>query len=140
MLAFLAEAPRFARLPLRLHRLRVGHGHRCLPGERPRRRPELQNHYEETKYLAEVDVVRSGLKASIYRPSDRGGGLAHRRDGGSSTGPYFTLSAMGGSPSPGLFLRVGSGKNLANLVPVDFIVEALARCSARPEPGRGPIT
>jgi len=32
-------------------------------------------------------------------------------------------------PSPGLFLRIGSGRNPANLVPVDFVTEALARLS-----------
>ena len=33
----------------------------------------FKNHYEETKFLAEVAVVTSGLPATIYRPGDRGG-------------------------------------------------------------------
>src|SRR6185503_16154930 len=28
----------------------------------------FKNHYEETKFLAEVDVVRSGLPMTVYRP------------------------------------------------------------------------
>ncbi|HKE18632.1 MAG TPA: hypothetical protein VKB80_27330, partial [Kofleriaceae bacterium] len=32
-------------------------------------------------------------------------------------------------PSPGLFLRVGSGKHPANLVPVDFVIDAGYRLS-----------
>jgi nucleoside-diphosphate-sugar epimerase len=30
-------------------------------------------------------------------------------------------------PSPGVFMKVGSGKRTINLVPVDFVVEALAQ-------------
>jgi nucleoside-diphosphate-sugar epimerase len=33
-------------------------------------------------------------------------------------------------PSPGLFIRLGKGSGTVNVVPVDFVVEALARLSA----------
>ena len=134
VLAFLAEAPRFERLHY------VSTAYVCGTATGVFRESDLavgqgfKNHYEETKYLAEVDVVGSGLKASIYRPSIVVGD-SRTGETGKFDGPYFTLSAMEKMPSPGLFLRVGSGKNLANLVPVDFIVEALARLSARPETG-----
>jgi nucleoside-diphosphate-sugar epimerase len=36
-------------------------------------------------------------------------------------------------PSPGVFPRVGSGRNTVNLVPVDYVVEAMARLAAAPE-------
>ena len=89
----------------------------------------FKNHYEETKYLAEVVAVRSGLSVTTYRPAivmgDSRTGETAKFDG-----PYFTLSAMERVPSPGLFLRVGSGRNPANLVPVDFIVEALAQLAS----------
>jgi thioester reductase-like protein len=89
----------------------------------------FKNYYEETKYLAEVVAVRSGLSVTTYRPAivmgDSRTGETAKFDG-----PYFTLSAMERVPSPGLFLRVGSGRNPANLVPVDFIVEALARLAS----------
>jgi len=44
-------------------------------------------------------------------------------------GPYFALTAMERLPSPGLFIRIGSGRNTVNLVPSDFVIEALARLS-----------
>ena len=94
----------------------------------------FKNHYEETKYLAEVDVVRSGLPSTIYRPSIVVGD-SRTGETGKFDGPYFMLTAMERMPSPGVFLRVGSGKNPVNLVPVDFVVEAMARLSARKEGG-----
>ncbi|HET7745951.1 MAG TPA: SDR family oxidoreductase, partial [Vicinamibacteria bacterium] len=89
----------------------------------------FRNHYEETKFLAEVDVVKSGVPATVYRPSIVMGD-SRTGETGKFDGPYFILTAMERVPSPGLFLRVGSGRNPANLVPVDFIVESLARLSS----------
>jgi thioester reductase-like protein len=85
----------------------------------------FKNHYEETKFLAEVDVRRSGLPATVYRP---GIVVGDSRTGETAKfdGPYFVLSAMEKLPSPGAFLRIGSGRNPVNLVPVDFVIEALA--------------
>jgi len=92
----------------------------------------FKNHYEETKFLAEVEVVRSGVPAAIYRPSVVVGD-SRTGETGKFDGPYFTLTAMEKVPSPGVFVRIGSGQNPVNLVPVDFVVEALARLST----GRG---
>lgn len=91
----------------------------------------FKNHYEETKYLAEVEVVRSGLPATVYRP---GVVVGDSRTGETAKfdGPYFALAAMEKLPSPGAFLRVGEGSNPVNVVPVDFVVEALARLSVGP--------
>ena len=91
----------------------------------------FKNHYEETKFLAEVEVARSGLAATIYRPSIVVGD-SRTGETGKFDGPYFTLSAMERVPSPGLFVRVGSGKSPANIVPVDFVTEAIARLSVSP--------
>jgi thioester reductase-like protein len=85
----------------------------------------FKNFYEETKFLAEVEVARSGLPATIYRPAIVVGD-SRTGETGKFDGPYFTLSAMERVPSPGLFIKVGWGRNPANLVPVDFIVDALA--------------
>ena len=89
----------------------------------------FKNHYEETKFLAEVEVAKSGLPFVTYRPGivvgDSRSGETAKFDG-----PYFVLSAMEKTPSPGVFPRVGSGRNPTNLVPVDFVVEALAQLSA----------
>jgi thioester reductase-like protein len=90
----------------------------------------FKNHYEETKFEAEVEVVRSGLPAVVYRP---GVVVGDSRSGETAKfdGPYFVLSAMMRLPSPGLFPRVGLGRHAVNVVPVDFVVEALARLSTR---------
>lgn len=95
----------------------------------------FRNHYEETKFLAELDVVRSGLPATTYRP---GIVVGDSRTGetGKFDGPYFTLAAMNRLPSPGVFIRIGSGRTPVNMVPVDFVVEALARLSSS-EKSRG---
>lgn len=96
----------------------------------------FRNFYEETKFLAEVEVVRSGLPATVYRP---GIVVGDSRTGetGKFDGPYFTLAAMRRLPSPGLFMRIGSGRSPANLAPVDYVVEAIARLSSREDGGLG---
>ena len=88
----------------------------------------FKNHYEETKFRAEVEVARSGLPATIYRP---GIVVGDSRTGETAKfdGPYFTLAAIEKVPSPGVFVRIGSGRNPVNIVPVDFVIEAMARLS-----------
>jgi thioester reductase-like protein len=92
----------------------------------------FKNHYEETKFQAEVEVVRSRVPRTIYRPGvvvgDSTTGETAKFDG-----PYFVLRAMERLPSRGLFVRLGRGFGTVNVVPVDFVVEALARLSAVPE-------
>jgi nucleoside-diphosphate-sugar epimerase len=92
----------------------------------------FKNFYEETKYLAEKDVAASGLPVTVYRPSivvgDSRTGETAKFDG-----PYFTLTAMERVPSGTLFFRIGSGKNPANLVPVDYVVEAMAQLAGAKE-------
>jgi thioester reductase-like protein len=91
----------------------------------------FKNYYEETKFLAEVEVAKAGLPAVIYRPGivvgDSRSGETAKFDG-----PYYVLNAMSRLPSPGAFIKVGSGRNTVNLVPVDYVIEALARLSAFP--------
>ena len=93
----------------------------------------FKNFYEETKFVAEKLVVESGVPQVTYRPAivvgDSKTGETAKFDG-----PYFVLSAMQRMPSPGLFLKVGSGRNTVNLVPVDFVVEALAQLSTTVAP------
>jgi thioester reductase-like protein len=91
----------------------------------------FKNHYEETKFIAEVEVARSSLPATIYRPSIVVGD-SRTGETGKFDGPYFTITAMEKVPSPGLFIRIGSGRNPANVVPVDFVTEAIARLSVSP--------
>lgn len=90
-----------------------------------------KNFYEETKFLAEIEVARSGIPCTIYRPAivvgDSRTGETAKFDG-----PYFTLAAMEKVPSPGVFMKVGGGRNPANLVPVDFIIDAMAALADAP--------
>jgi thioester reductase-like protein len=89
----------------------------------------FKNHYEATKFEAEVEVVKSQVPHTIYRP---GVVVGDSRTGetGKFDGPYFILRAMERLPSPGLFIRLGKGDGTVNVVPVDFVIEALARLSA----------
>ena len=89
----------------------------------------FKNYYEETKFQAEVEVVRSRVPRTIYRP---GVVVGDSRTGetGKFDGPYFVLRAMERLPSPGVFIRLGMGRGTVNVVPVDFVVEALSRLSA----------
>jgi len=131
VLAFLAEARRLERL----HYVSTAYVSGTAVGVY--RESDLdvgqsfRNHYEETKFLAEVEVVKAGLPTTTYRP---GIVVGDSRTGetGKFDGPYFVLSAMERVFSPGVFPKVGSGRNPVNIVPVDFAVESLARLSTSP--------
>ena len=127
VLEFLAEAKRFERLHYVSTAYVAGGSTGVFRETDLDRGQSFKNHYEETKFLAEVEVVKSGLPTTTYRPSIVVGD-SRTGETGKFDGPYFTLSAMKRVPS-GLFLRVGSGRNTANLVPVDFVLEGLARLS-----------
>jgi thioester reductase-like protein len=92
----------------------------------------FKNHYERTKFEAEVEVAKSGLPRTIYRP---GIVVGDSRSGetGKFDGPYFILRFMERLPSPGVFTLPGGGRGTTNVVPVDFVIEALARLSATPK-------
>ncbi len=91
----------------------------------------FKNHYEETKFQAEVEVVRSKVPCTVYRPGvvvgDSKTGETAKFDG-----PYFVLRMMEKMPSPGVFFRVGLGFGTVNVVPVDFVIESMAALAASP--------
>ncbi len=91
----------------------------------------FKNHYEETKFAAEVEVARSKLPATVYRP---GVVVGDSRTGETAKfdGPYAVLRLMERLPSPGVFPRVGLGAGTVNIVPVDFVVDAMLALSAAP--------
>jgi thioester reductase-like protein len=91
----------------------------------------FKNFYEETKFQAEVEVVRSRLPRTIYRPGVVVGD-SKTGETGKFDGPYYVLRLMEKLPSPGVFFRLGVGHGTVNIVPVDFAVEALASLSASP--------
>ncbi|HXZ73042.1 MAG TPA: SDR family oxidoreductase, partial [Streptosporangiaceae bacterium] len=96
----------------------------------------FNNHYEETKHLAEVEVRRQmadGLPATIYRPSivvgDSRTGETQKFDG-----PYFILQWMLRQPRFAVVPIAGDPTmTRVNVVPRDFIVEAVTHLSGLPQ-------
>lgn len=96
----------------------------------------FNNFYEETKYLAEVEVqhaMDAGMAVTIYRPSvvvgDSRTGATQKFDG-----PYFVMRWLLRQPKlavlPVLF-RAGDYR--FNVVPRDFVIDAIERLSAIPQ-------
>ena len=95
----------------------------------------FNNHYEETKYLAEVAVrraMRSGMPATIYRPSivvgDSLTGATQKYDG-----PYFAMQWLLRQPRLAMMPVVGNPTATEfNVVPRDFVIEAIEFLSGQP--------
>jgi thioester reductase-like protein len=92
----------------------------------------FNNHYEETKYLAEVDVrarMRGGLPATVYRPAitvgDSTTGATQKYDG-----PYFVIQWIIRQPRIAVMPTVGTLRDVVNVVPRDFVVAAIDHLSA----------
>jgi thioester reductase-like protein len=93
----------------------------------------FRNHYEETKYRAELAVrrlVAEGVPVSIYRPAVVVGSSKDGRTG-KFDGPYMLLKVMRRTPWPFARLNVGSPRIRFQMVPVDFIIEAIAAIASR---------
>jgi nucleoside-diphosphate-sugar epimerase len=93
----------------------------------------FNNYYEETKYLAEVEVqacMRGGLPTTVYRPAivvgDSRSGATQKYDG-----PYFVIRWLLRQPFLALMPIVGQPTTTrVNLVPRDFIVDAISHLSS----------
>lgn len=99
------------------------------------RNQEFNNFYEETKFLAEVDVrgaARGGLPTTVYRPAivvgDSRTGETQKFDG-----PYYLIRWILRQPGTAL-VPVAGNPDVArvNLVPSDFVVDAIAHLSLLP--------
>jgi thioester reductase-like protein len=96
---------------------------------------EFNNYYEETKFLAEVEVqraMRSGLPATVYRPAivvgDSQTGATQKYDG-----PYAMIRLILRQPLVALVPVIGDPTMVrVNLVPSDFVVDAIAHLSGQP--------
>lgn len=94
----------------------------------------FNNAYEETKYLAEVEVqraMRAGLPVTIYRPAivvgDSTTGYTQKYDG-----PYFAMQWLLRQPRVAVMPVVGDTRQSRfNAVPSDFVVSAIAYLSGR---------
>jgi thioester reductase-like protein len=86
-----------------------------------------RNFYEESKYLAELEVesAKNELPVTIHRPSvvcgDSGTGETGKYDG-----VYYLIHYLLRWPSGLSLLNIGNHVVSLNLVPVDFVVDAMA--------------
>jgi thioester reductase-like protein len=93
----------------------------------------FRNNYEETKYLAEVEVqnLKSELPVTIHRPAvvcgDSQTGETVKYDG-----IYYLIHYLLKRPRFNSFFNIGNREVSLNLVPVDFVVEALAVLTSEP--------
>ncbi len=94
----------------------------------------FNNFYEETKYLAEVEVqarLRDGLPTTIYRPSvvigDSRTGATQKYDG-----PYYVIRWLLRQRRVAFLPVMGKTKQTqVNLVPRDYVVNAILYLSQR---------
>lgn len=90
----------------------------------------FRNAYEETKYLAELEVekLKAEIPLTIHRPSvvvgDSTTGETAKYDG-----IYALIQYLMIAPRLLRFVNVGNADVKLNLVPVDFVVEAIATLS-----------
>lgn len=86
----------------------------------------FRNYYEETKYLAEMEVeaLKSDLPVTIHRPSvvcgDSRTGETAKYDG-----IYYLIHYLRMQPGLLSLINIGNNNVRLNLVPVDFVVEAM---------------
>lgn len=92
----------------------------------------FNNSYEETKYLAELEVRKrmTNVPATIYRPSvvvgDSVTGATQKFDG-----PYFVMQWVMRQPRVAVLPVVGRpSKYTFNVVPRDFVIRAMEHLSA----------
>ncbi|MEP6703926.1 MAG: SDR family oxidoreductase [Acidobacteriota bacterium] len=94
----------------------------------------FRNFYEETKYLAELEVekLKAELPVTIFRPSvvvgDSQTGETTKYDG-----IYYLIQYLRKAPGLLRLINVGNKNVRLNLVPVDFVVEGIAALSADPD-------
>ena len=86
-----------------------------------------RNYYEESKYLAEleVDVVKSDLPITIHRPAVVCGD-SQTGETGKYDGVYYLIHYLLRWPSGLSLINIGNYEVSLNLVPVDFVVDAMA--------------
>lgn len=93
----------------------------------------FRNYYEETKYLAEleVDALKSELPITIHRPSvvcgDSQTGETMKYDG-----IYYLIRYLLKWPSVLSVFNIGNSDVSLNLVPVDFVVDAMSALARDP--------
>src|SRR5215216_544569 len=86
-----------------------------------------RNFYEESKYLAEMEVqsARDDLPVTIHRPAVVCGD-SRSGETGKYDGVYYLIHYLLRWPSVLSMINIGNHKVSLNLVPVDFVVDAMA--------------
>jgi nucleoside-diphosphate-sugar epimerase len=103
---------------------------RILEGEL-RHEAGFRNYYEETKYLAELEVeaLKGEMPLTIHRPAvvcgDSRTGETAKYDG-----VYYLINYLRMSPRALSVANIGNAEVRLNVVPVDFVVEAMAALAA----------
>jgi nucleoside-diphosphate-sugar epimerase len=136
VLDLLARAPRFERLHYVSTCYVSGRHSGVFREDDLETGQQFNNHYEETKQLAEMEVrrrMRDGLPATIYRPSvvvgDSATGATQKFDG-----PYFVLQWLMRQPRLATLPVVGRPSRYRfNVVPRDFAMNAIEYLSALPQ-------
>jgi len=92
----------------------------------------FNNHYEASKFEAELlvrEAMEEGLPATIYRPAIVVGD-SHTGETQKYDGPYYAMQWIARLPKVFVFPYLGGGKRYrVNLVPRDFVVDAIAYLS-----------
>jgi thioester reductase-like protein len=86
-----------------------------------------RNYYEESKYLAELEVesAKTELPVTIHRPAVVCGD-SKTGETGKYDGVYYLIHYLLRWPSVLSMINIGNHKVSLNLVPVDFVVDAMA--------------
>jgi thioester reductase-like protein len=93
----------------------------------------FRNYYEESKYLAEVEVeaLKSSLPITIHRPAvvcgDSKTGETAKYDG-----IYYLIHYLRKWPSVLKLFNIGNREVTLNLVPVDFVVDGISALARDP--------
>jgi len=85
-----------------------------------------RNYYEESKYLAELEVesAKKQLPITIHRPAVVCGD-SRTGETGKYDGVYYLIHYLLRWPSALSMINIGNHKVSLNLVPVDFVVDAM---------------
>jgi thioester reductase-like protein len=86
-----------------------------------------RNYYEESKYLAELEVesAKKDLPVTIHRPAVVCGD-SRTGETGKYDGVYYLIHYLLRWPSMLSLINIGNHKVSLNLVPVDFVVDGMA--------------
>jgi nucleoside-diphosphate-sugar epimerase len=93
----------------------------------------FRNFYEETKYLAEIEVdhLKSELPITIHRPAVVCGD-SHTGETAKYDGIYYLIHYLLKWPTVLSAFNIGNVDVTLNLVPVDFVVEAMSALARDP--------